>query len=208
MNSKLTPPEQFDEKQSLQVIKEMIEVARNKMRHDGILLIVWGWFLVASNLYYFLHYRIDINYPYGKYIDRLLAVGFIATVGYTIYYIVKQRRKVKTYIGISLRYIWISFIVCLMLVNVIQFNVLHTFNAQLQHPIFMVFSAFAILVTGVILRHEQLISGGVVFGFLAFVSSYLTVDNQLFFEAIGWIIAFVIPGHLLYAKRKKKGAHV
>ena len=118
MNSKLTPPEQFDEEQSLQVIKEMIEVARNKMRHDGILLIVWGWFLVASNLYYFLHYRININYPYGKYIDRLLAVGLIATVGYTIYYIVKQRRKVKTYIGISLRYVWISFIVCLILVNV------------------------------------------------------------------------------------------
>ena len=72
----------------------------------------------------------------------------------------------------------------------------------------MVFIAFAILVTGVILRHEKLISGGVVFGFLAFVSSYLTLENQVLIEAIGWFIAFVIPGHLLYSKRKKKGTHV
>ena len=201
-------PEAFDEKQSLQVIQEMIEISKNKLKHDGILLIVWGWFLVVTNFYYFLHYRINIMHPYGKYIDRLLAVGLFATVGFTIYYIIKQRRKVKTYIGISLRYVWISFIVCLVLVNVIQFNVLHTFNAQLQHPIFMLFTAFAVLVTGVILRHEQLISGGVVFGFLAFVSSYLTVDNQLLFEAIAWLIAFVIPGHLLYSKRKKVSANV
>lgn len=208
MSTKQTPPESFDEKQSLQVIREMIEISHNRLKNDGILLIIWGWLLSISNFYFFLHYRININYPYGKYIERLIAVWGIATIGYTIYYMVRQRRKVKTYIGTSLRYVWISFIVCLVLVNVIQFNVLHTFNAQLQHPILMVLTAFTILVTGVILRHEKLISGGVVFGFLAFISSYLTVDNQMLFEAIAWFIAFVIPGHLLFAKRKKKGAHV
>ncbi|HKJ43313.1 MAG TPA: hypothetical protein VKA27_14545 [Sunxiuqinia sp.] len=208
MKTYQTPSETFDEKQSLQVITEMIQASRNRLNNDGILLIIWGWFLSISNFYFFLHYRININYPYGKYIDWLIALWGIATIGYTIYYMVKQRRKVKTYIGTSLRYVWISYIICLVLINVIQFNVLHTFNAQLQHPIFMVLTAFAILVSGVILRHEQLITGGLVFGFLAFVASYLTLDNQMLFEAIAWFIAFVVPGHLLFAKRKKKGVHV
>jgi hypothetical protein len=35
----------LDETQSLLVIKEMIQVSKNKLKRDGILFIVWGWLL-------------------------------------------------------------------------------------------------------------------------------------------------------------------
>jgi hypothetical protein len=111
--------------------------------------------------------------------------------------------KVQTYIGISLRWIWFSLIISLVLINLIQFNVLHKINFELQHPLFMVVIAFAIVATGGILRYRLIIAGGIVFGLLAYLCSYLTLPQQMLIEAIAWAIAFVIPGHILYAQRNK-----
>ena len=66
----------------------------------------------------------------------------------------------------------------------------------------MVLIAFATVVTGGILRYRLIIIGGIVFGLLAYISSHLPLQQQLLAEAIGWLIAFIIPGHVLYSKRK------
>jgi branched-subunit amino acid ABC-type transport system permease component len=89
-----------------------------------------------------------------------------------------------------------------MLINLIQFNILDKIIFELQHPVFMVFIAFATVITGGILRYRMMIVGGIVFGLLAYGCSYLPIIDQLLVEAIAWLIAFIIPGHLLYAKRK------
>jgi len=82
-------------------------------------------------------------------------------------------------------------------------NVLHSINFQLQHPLFMVLMAFAVTVTGGILRQRLIIIGGVVFGALALTASYLGLQEQLLLEAVAWMVAFIIPGHILFAKRNK-----
>lgn len=202
MESNKIEPESFDEVQSLHVIREMIKVSHKKIRHDGILFIVWGWigfityasdFLLSTNIH-----TIRMTH-FVKYAALILAIaGFV----FTAFYLYRQRKRVTTYIGISLRYVWISLIVCMVLINLIQFNVSHKIVFELQHPIFMVLIAFAIVITGGILRYRLIIIGGIVFGLLAYVSSHLPMQQQLLAEAIGWLIAFIIPGHLLYAKRK------
>jgi hypothetical protein len=92
----------------------------------------------------------------------------------------------------------------MVLINLIQFNVLHKIIFELQHPIFMVLIAIAIVVTGGILRYKMIIAGGIIFGLLAFASSYLPLNQKLLLEAIAWVIAFIIPGHILYAKRNSR----
>jgi Na+-translocating ferredoxin:NAD+ oxidoreductase RnfE subunit len=129
----------------------------------------------------------------------LLIVGLLITV----IYIWRQRKKVQTYIGISLRYVWIAMFLSLVLVNLILFNVEHQVHFELQHPVFMVIIAFATVVTGGILRHQLIIIGGIVFGLLALYASYLPLSTQLLMEAVAWIIAFIIPGHVLLATRKR-----
>ncbi|MGQ8337951.1 hypothetical protein ACUNWD_15480 [Sunxiuqinia sp. A32] len=196
--------ESFSEKESLQVIKEMINVSKSKLRKDGILFILWGWIFVIN--YFFLNYLTSIiRMPYlvMDIVHALRIILPLVGLAYSGYYIFQQRKKVKTYIGISLRYVWISLFICLSLVNMIQFNVLHSINFELQHPIFMVFIAFAITVTGGILRYNLIIIGGVIFALLAYTSSYFELQEQLLLESIAWLIAFVIPGHILYANRKK-----
>lgn len=195
-------PAAFDEKQSLQVIKEMIQVSRKKLRNDGILFILWGWTMFYSYINNYIQRTFILTFQVK---DILGYAGYalgIFTVVFTIYHVVKQRKKVQTYIGISLRYVWVSVFFCQVLINLIQGNVLHNINFELQHPIFMVVIAFAIVVTGGILRYKLLVAGGVVFGMLAYISSFLALREQLLVEAIAWLIAFIVPGHILYSKRK------
>ena len=193
----------IDENQSITVIKEMIAVSRIKLRQDGILFIVWGWTLFYVSFGGFLSRTFVMTYQINKTLSRLGYVIAAAAALFTIYYLIKQRKKVQTYIGVSLRYVWISFFLSTVLVNVIQMNVLHSINFQLQHPLFMVLMAFAVTVTGGILRQRLIIIGGVVFGALALTASYLGLQEQLLLEAVAWMVAFIIPGHILFAKRNK-----
>jgi hypothetical protein len=190
------------ENQSLQVIKEMILVSRNKLKRDGILFIVWGWILFIN--YFFLNYLSNVLVTTNQimsFVRPLRVILPVLGILYSIYYIFKERRKVQTYIGISLRYVWISLFFCLSLVNMIQFNVLHSINFELQHPIFMVFIAFAVTITGGILRYRLIIIGGFVFAVLAYTASYFKLQEQLLIESIAWVVAFIIPGHILFANR-------
>ncbi len=195
--------EPFDEAQSLRVIREMIKVAQNKMRDDGILLIIWGY---AASLPSLIKYLKEILFLPNrlmfvlKFVDPVLPLLALA---FTIYYILRERKKVTTYIGASLRYVWISLIGCMILTNLILHNVTHEVNFTLQHPLFMVLTAFAILVTGVILRYKLIILGGIVFGILAYFASFLILHDQLFLDGIGWFLALAIPGHILYFKRNR-----
>jgi hypothetical protein len=196
-------PEIFDETQSLKVIREMIELSKKKIRNDGILLIVWGY---AASLPALINYLKEILFLPNrlmfllKFVDPVLP---LLALFFTIYYILTQGKKVTTYIGASLRQVWISLFGCMVLTNLILYNVTHEVNFTLQHPLFMVLTAFAILVTGVILRYKPIIFGGVVFGILAYCASFLTLHDQMLLDGIGWFLALAIPGHILYFKRDK-----
>ena len=195
--------EQFDERQSLLVIQEMIQLSQRKINNDGILLIVWGY---AASLPALIRYFKEILFLPNrvmfvlKFVDPVLPLLALA---FTIYYIYNERKKVTTYIGASLRSIWISLFGCMVLTNLILANVTHEVNFTLQHPLFMVLTAFAILVTGVILRYKLIILGGIVFGVLAYIASLLILKDQMLLDGIGWFLALAIPGHLMYFKREK-----
>jgi hypothetical protein len=192
----------FDEKQSLKVMKDMIEVSQKRLKNDGILFILWGW---ISFLTYFFEYIVQ-SVPHTYQLSSIKGYTTIALsvfgLVFTTLYIYRRSRKASTYIGISLRYVWISMFAGMVLINLIQANVLHKITFELQLPIFMILVANALVVTGGILRYNIIIAGGIVFGLLAWLASFFPLSQQLLIESIAWFIGFIIPGHILYAKRK------
>ena len=193
----------FNEQQSILIIKEMIKVSQKKLKNDGILFIIWGWAMFITYINSYLLYNIVLIYPYHEILSKLNIILGLLALGFTVYYIYKQNTKVQTYIGISLRYVWISLIISLILINLIQYNVLHEIKFELQHPIFMTVIALATVITGGILRYKLIIIGGIIFAILAYICSYINLQLQLLIEALAWLIAFIIPGHILYSKREK-----
>lgn len=195
--------EKFDESQSIQVIREMIQVSQKKIKDDGILFILWGWLWFIGRIidYYFW------VYPHTHLMKQIKNViggaAFLFVLLFTIIYLYRKRKRLTTYIGISLRYIWISLVLGMSLISMILFNVLEEPDFKLQHPIFMVFIAFAVVATGGILRYKLLIVGGAIFAGLAYIASFFAIEEQLLIESVAWLFAFVVPGHWLYFKRNK-----
>lgn len=193
--------ESFDENRSIQVIREMIEVSQKKLKNDGILFILWGWVMFYISFTSFVFKITKISWEVQNIFGLAGIVLLILNIILSVYYIFKKRKKVQTYIGISLKYVWFSMIATLIITYLIQFNILHSIKFELQHALFMIIVAFATVTTGGILRHKLIITGGILFGIFALLSTYVPSEYQFLIEAIAWLIAFVIPGHILYAKR-------
>jgi hypothetical protein len=192
-----------NEIESQKVIKEMINASREHINSHGILFIFWGWINFIGFFAEYLTGIIVLNAQALQFERSARIVLPLLGLVFTIIYAILHREKANTYISVTLRYVWISVFMCLILTNIIQFNVLRQVYFSLQHPIFMLFIAFAIVVSGGILRHKIIITGGIIFGALALVSSIFPLKDQLLIESIGWLIAFIIPGHITYSKRKR-----
>ncbi len=203
MKTQANDTDQIDEQQSLRIIREMIQVSQQKLKNDGILIILWGWIQALNCLTLYAMQSFILTYRLTSVLKILFNVLFVCGIAGTIAYLYWQRKTIRTYIGISLRYVWGGLVVCMVLVSLIQNNVLHQVMFEFQHPVFMVLTAFAIVITGGIMRYKLLVGGGVLFGIAALLSSYLALPDQLLVEAISWFLTFAVPGHILYSKRLK-----
>jgi hypothetical protein len=201
METKQQESGSFDENQSLQVIKQMIQVSQKKLKNDGILFIVWGWISFLTYMFEYIVMSVPHTYQVTALKGYISMVLGILGISYTIFYIYKKSRKVTTYIGVSLRYVWVSMLAGMVLINLIQANVLHKITFELQLPIFMILVSFALVVTGGILRYKMIIAGGIIFSLCAYLASFYPLQQQLLIQSLAWLVAFIIPGHILHAKR-------
>lgn len=191
------------EKETIDLVRNMIEVSKAQMNQDGILLIVWGWIFLVTN--FFLNYLPGVLKLSNEIIWKIEPLNTILPVigiAYTIYYLIKKPGT-RTYIRSTVRNIWIGLIIVFVLTNMIVSNVLGEVPFQLQHSLFMLFTGFAIAITGSIIRIQMLVLGGFVFALLALLASFFDLQTQMLIKSIGWIIAFIVPGHILFASRNK-----
>ncbi len=210
MDTKQNLTESFTEEQSLKVIHEMIQTAKQRHNQDGVLFIVWGWsMLILSFWSYFSQYMVTTSsmMDVARFLNPIIYFGGLA---FTIIYLIKRNRKVKTYIGKTLLFIWIGMFVCMVINNLIHWNYVNDMINEsnipfytIQHLVQMMIIGFTTFVTGLILNHKLVIAGGIVFALLAIPASYLDLSSALMLDMAGWMIAFIIPGHIIYAKRNK-----
>ncbi len=193
----------FDESQSIQVIKDMIQVSQKSFKNDGILFILWGWLMFYNYVSYYIISKIVMTFQMKRIYDYFGYTLTVIAIAFTVYYVYKKSKKVKTYIGVSLRYVWISLFAFIILANIMTNNGMLGINLEFQHSFYMMFIAFAIIITGGILRYKLVIIGGIIFGGLAYACSYFDIQTQYLFHAAAWLIAFIIPGHILYSHRKQ-----
>ncbi|NLY25205.1 MAG: hypothetical protein GX042_09415 [Bacteroidales bacterium] len=179
-------------------------VTKNRLKKWAILFIVWGWLMLFGSLMGYVERRITYSFLLEDIMHILQIALPVIAIAFTFYFLVEQRRdKRGKQLRISLISLWIALVVSMVIVNLIQQNVIHEINFELQHPLFMTLTAFAITATALILRYRFMIIGGVLFGLCALAASYLKLPEQLLVESLAWLIAFIIPGHLLYARNKK-----
>jgi len=180
---------------------DVIQLLDSKLKRRGILMITWGWVIA---LHYGIEYALNImvlSFQVRDFLNlfayTLIPIALIITVVYAL----RKPDRTRSAEGKLITYVWVGMFMSMVLVNLILANVQHTINFELQHPIFMVIIGASISITGKILGDRLTMIGGVFFAALAYLASFYVLTEQLLIESIGWLVAFVLPGHLLYSRK-------
>ena len=186
----------LNERESLQIIEQMMLTAKHEIGEDGILYLAWGWLvLVAALANYVFQFVLQSPYHWLPW-AVLMPLGGIFSF---IYGMRKgKQQKVKTFAGEFLGYLGIAFGVCLFIV------LFFGYKLQLNcYPMVMLIYGIWLFVSGGMLRFKPLVAGGIINWGLAVASFFVTFDLQLLFISAAVLLGYIIPGHMLNNQYRK-----
>jgi FtsH-binding integral membrane protein len=191
--------ESLSEKQSLSIIEEMINKAKNQFSEDGSLYLLWGWVILFCSLGHFvLDVVIDYSMPW-----QIWSVTWVVAM-YMLFFLRRKNktRKVKTYTEELLGYVWLAFVIMMVL----TFFLLQKFVPQfwLYNFMFILLCyGMPTFLSGIILQFRPLIIGGVVCWVLSAVSGFVHFSYHPLFVSAAVVVAWIIPGFILRERFKR-----
>lgn len=192
--------ENFSPQDSLRLIQSMITKTKQDISESSIHFLVWGWITFIACTSQFVLKNI-FNYEKHYLVWLLTIVGII----FSNWYSFKQEktRTVKTYIGDSIKHLWIgmaiAYFVLSMILTVIGWN-------RPVFPFFILLYGLGTFISGSIIQFRPLVIGGIIAFVLAFASVFAEYDYQMLFGAAAILISYIIPAYLLRSKNKHSKA--
>lgn len=217
---------QLSEKESLQLITEMIRKAKYNYHESGTSAILWGTVIAFCGLVNFaeLFWNFTIGFP----IWMLTLIALVPQ----IFISVRQgrKRKVVTHTEAAISAIWVVFTISIFAlvfyVNVVpgvtdrfyaaqgtRIVQLSSGNAGIPfhsyipsaNSIFLLIYAFPTLATGLITRFKPMIVGAIICYVLFVISCFMPTRYDVLFNGLAGIFNWLIPGIILrrrYLRRK------
>ena len=180
--------------ESLRVIRESIDLAKNNLSENGFQFLLWGWLVVlACTADYYL--AVILQHP-KHYMAWLLMV----VVGMPVSLIYEWRRDKREPGARSLIQdwygrVWMAFGISLFLVIALVVPA-----HQSPVPFILVLAGFATFVSGDLLRFRPLQYGALAMWAGAGACLALAPPEHLLVQAAATVLGYLIPGYLLNAK--------
>jgi len=217
---------QLNEKESLNLINEMISTSRNNLQKGmGKIFLLWGYLVFVISLINFILLIIlpdPVNY-YSYFIWFLMGIGY--PVHYRLVKNMQQEKLIKTYVDKIMDYVWIAFSISILIVviGMIGSSVLtmpassevengsgflRWFQWMLMPPFMLSLYGFALFISGKAYDFKPLVRGGII----CWVASLLLIagihcqymsEIQQVTLAIASLFGFIIPGNILNSKEKR-----
>ncbi len=191
-------PENFSPKDSLALIDQMINQARNRVTENGFLYLLWGWIILFCSVGHFAMIRFtSIRNP-----EIIWAAAWVAVI-LQIIYMVRNKKKetVKTYSDTIIDYIWTSFGICMFIVSIAMSQ---EHGWRHLYPMYLMLYGIPTFLSGVVMRFLPLRVGGVFCWGLSVIAIYIGPLYALLLLGAAVIAAWIIPGYLL---RRKYNQH-
>lgn len=182
------------EQESLQVIQQMIQSAKQEFHDKSFYYLLWGWLVFIASLGQFV--LVSLDSPNSGIVWLLMPIGGVITAIYSRYQ--KRKQKVKTYYDEFNQHALVAFFVSLLIVLV--------FMQQLQmncYPLVMMVYGCWLYISGGALRFRPLIVGGVINWILAVAAFLVDFKLQLLLLAAAVLLGYIIPGYLLKSRYQK-----
>ncbi len=184
------------ERQSLDLIQQMIRQARADFGDNSFDYLLWGWLIFAAAL---THFGL-LQTPYAK---PWLPWSFLMPLGalLSVLHHVKKRQTEAARSPISewMAYLWIGFGVTLLFV-LFSMSRLGYHNT---YPLVLALYGLGTFVSGGALRFRPLILGGIGCWLLAAVALVVGFSTQLLLIAAAVLLSFIVPGYLLKARFRR-----
>ena len=182
------------EQESLLIIQQMIQTAKQEQKDDGKGWILWGWLLFAASVFTFINLKTlwFSNYFFWNMFGIASLLLLLYSVLKSIF--IKKTKKVKTYTAEMFQKLNIGFFISLMLIIVaINRGVPPVQGFSLLLGLY----GFWILVYGSALNFKPSIIGAYITWACALAGLFVhTFDWTMVIHATAVLLGYIIPGHL------------
>lgn len=180
----------WDETESLQLIRSMIESTKYQVYSDRFLYFLWGYFTLAcAAIHYVLGYIIGYENPYVVWMIMPVAGGI------HFFYIGKKVKssQVVTFPGRVMQGIWGGMFMAVIGLVIGAFHV----GWEIIYPVFMMLYGVACFTTGAALQNKYLRLGGFLSIVLGVIAFYLVFQYQILLLMLAIIVSYIAPAHLM-----------
>ncbi len=189
-----TTEKELTQEESLKIIHEMISAAKNDMKADSFIFLLWGWLVFVASITQFILIIMENEYNSVPWI--LMPIGGVITAVYSIRR--GKKDKTKTNVTESLKFIWIAFgaAMCILMFS----NTLSPFQLL---PCIMILYGMGLFLSGGAIKFNPLIFGGIFCWICAIAGFQIQNIYQLLILATAVFGGYIIPGYLLQMNNKK-----
>lgn len=187
------------EKESLHLIQQMIQVAKEEHRENGDGWLIWGWLLFLASISSAILAYVEIRGYIAWIWSGILVIGLVI---YLVFHVLTRRdERVKTYVQELLDRIGAGFFISLFAIVAAGFIL----NSSYSFGYYYILYAFWMFIHGSAIRFRPLIIGAYV-NWLAAIAIFLLHDlaQIMAVSAIAVLIGYLIPGYMLRAEYRKK----
>jgi hypothetical protein len=215
-----TEKSNFSEKDSLALITEMIGKAKDSYHDTGIAAIMWGSVIAFCSLVKISELHFNYKLPFDIFLLTFVAVIPQLLLSH------KERKKqnVRTYNQVALDYTWTAFGIAIFLmvfVTNVVFAKLDAFKevyvsstgkqdyfrfSEFTAALFLIIYGLPTFITGAVMKFKPMLLGGIVCWVASIACLFTPVKVDLLLTAIATIIAWLIPGIILYKKHLQRKA--
>jgi hypothetical protein len=188
----------MESNQALALIEDMIHSAKRDIKDNGFYYMFWGYLVFLSAL---TDYLLSIQQHEQHALIWAIAMPFGGIVSIIKGFKDKKKQQVVTYVDEMFKQLMVAFSISLVIVCFIM--PMTQQNWRSFFPTLMVVYAFALYVSGGIIRFKPLQYGALAVWILGAAAFFVGYQYQLLILAAGVLLGFVIPGHMLNYKFKQ-----
>ena len=211
----------LSKEESLALITQMINKAKNSYHNTGIGAMMWGAVITVCSLVKLSEVHFGYRLPFDIYLLTLVAI--IPQIFISIKE--KREKKVKSYDDIYMDYLWLGFgITIFLLIHVVNnvFSAAGPVASEYQtltgnpssfrfsefiSPLFLILYGMPTFVTGAACKFKPMLWGGLFCWACSIITVYTNIKIDLLLTALSAFFAWFIPGILMereYQKEKRR----
>ena len=205
------------EKESLDLITQMINKAKDACHDTGMAAIMWGSVIAICSLVRLSEIHFGYRLPFDIYLLTLVAV--IPQIYLSIKE--KKERKVKAYGDVFFDYLWLGFGICIFLMIFITTAIYRELGPVAEEyrqmkgeslsfrfyeynaAFFLLLYGLPTFVSGVSMKFKPMLWGGLICWICCIASIYTTIKIDLLLIAASSVLAWLIPGIIMEKEYRK-----